>query len=149
MPEIGSSGLYAKWRGWSNGRSAELVGVAQPSARCGECGGVGRRREVLQRRMRALAIIVGDPHCDLGARIVDVEEQRLVQKLVTHTAVEALDEGVLDRLAWGDEVPVDAGLLAPGQHGIAGELGAVVGDDRTRLAAPLDDRGQFPRHTPS
>ena len=34
-------------------------------------------------------------------------EQRLVQQLVAQPAVEALDEGVLDRLARGDVVPVD------------------------------------------
>src|SRR6478735_10771164 len=87
------------WRGWSNGRSAELVGVAQPSARCGECGGVCRRLEVLQRRVRTLAVVVGDPCRDLGLRVVEIEEQRLVQEFVAHPAVEALDEGVLDRLA--------------------------------------------------
>ncbi|MCP1758630.1 hypothetical protein J2R87_009760 [Bradyrhizobium elkanii] len=45
-----------------------------------------------------------------------------------------------------NEVPVDASLLAPGQHRIAGELGAVVGDNRARFTAPRDDRRQLPRH---
>ena len=54
------------------------------------------------------------------------------RKLIAHTAVEALHEGILDRLTWRNEVPVDSGLLAPGQHGITGELGTVVGDDRAR-----------------
>jgi len=44
--------MYAKWRGWSNGRSAELIGVAQPIVRCGE-GGMSRGREVVQRRVLA------------------------------------------------------------------------------------------------
>lgn len=34
--------LYAKWRGWSNGLSAELVGVPQPIVHRGEVEGVGR-----------------------------------------------------------------------------------------------------------
>ena len=46
--------------------------------------------------------------------------------------------GGLDRLDRCNEAPVDAGLLAPGRQGIAGELRAVVGDNRARLAAPLD-----------
>lgn len=32
-------------------------------------------------------------------------------------------------VAWRNEVPVDAVVVAPGEHGVAGELGAVVGDD--------------------
>ena len=33
----------ARVRRWSNGQSAELVGVAEPIGRCGEYGGEGRR----------------------------------------------------------------------------------------------------------
>jgi hypothetical protein len=91
--------LYALRRGWSNGRSAELVGVAQPSARCGECGGVGRGCLVLQRGVRALAIVIGDPCGDLGPCIFEIKEHRLVHELVAHPAVEALDKGILDRFA--------------------------------------------------
>jgi hypothetical protein len=39
-----SAGFYAIRRGWSNVRSAELFGVAQPVARCGEVGGISRPR---------------------------------------------------------------------------------------------------------
>src|SRR4051812_37782641 len=56
-----SDQFYADWRGWSNGRAAELVGVAQPIARCGECGGIGRWRLVFQRGVRSLAVVVDDP----------------------------------------------------------------------------------------
>src|ERR1700730_16662555 len=98
--------MYALRRGWRNGRSAELVGVAQPIVRCGECGGVGRRGEVSQGRVWALAIVVGDPCSDLGPCIVEIEEQCLIQELVAHPAIEALDEGILDRLAWRNEMPV-------------------------------------------
>lgn len=51
----------------SNVRSAKLVGVAQPIARCGEGDGIGRRRQVAQRGMRALVAEVVDPIGDLGA----------------------------------------------------------------------------------
>jgi hypothetical protein len=139
-------GFYAGWRGWSNGRSAELVRVAQRIVRCGECGGIGRGCLIFQRGVWALAVVVGDPFGELVACIVEAEEQRLVQELVAHPAVEALDEGVLDRLARRDEVPVDGVVLAPSQHGVAGELGAVVGDDRARPATSCDDRRQLPCH---
>jgi hypothetical protein len=42
-------------------------------------------------------------------------------------------------------VPGDLMVLRPGQHGVAGKLGAVVRDDRARLAAPIDQRRQFAR----
>lgn len=37
-----------------------------------------------------------------------------------------------------DEVPIDGCVLAPGEHGVAGELGAIVGRDHSWLAASLD-----------
>ena len=56
-----SAGFYAVGRGWSNVRSAERVGVAQPIARCGEIGGIGCRREVAQRRVRPPLVVIVDP----------------------------------------------------------------------------------------
>jgi hypothetical protein len=63
--------------------------------------------------IEAIPIVVGDPYGNLGPRIIEVEEQCLVQELVTHAAVEALHERILDRFAWRNEAPVDTGLLAP------------------------------------
>jgi hypothetical protein len=65
---------------------------------------------------------------DLGQR----GEQRLVQQLVAQAGVEALDEGVLGRLAGGDVVPRDLDVLAPAQHRHAGQLGPVGLDQRQR-----------------
>ena len=42
-------------------RSAELVGVAQPIACCGEVGGIGGRGLIAERRMWAALIVVIDP----------------------------------------------------------------------------------------
>ena len=137
---IKSRGFYAVWRGWSNVRSAELVGVAQPIARCGEIGGIGRRREV------AAATSAGAGRCsrrpsprswcgrDRGRRTgVSLRSSSRIRPLKLST------EAVLHRLARRDEVPVDAVCsFAPGEHGVRGELGAVVGDDHARLAAPFD-----------
>jgi hypothetical protein len=128
-------------------RSAE--GVAQPVARCGEVGGIGRRRQVTERRMRALAVVVGGPSRNLGPGVIEVEEQGFVEKLVAHPAVEAFTEAVLHRLSRCDEVPGDLVVLRPAQHGVAGELGAVVRDDHARLAATIDQHRQLARHPPS
>ena len=54
----------------------------------------------------------------------------------------------LNRLSRRDEVPVDDGVLAPDEHGIAGELGAMIGHDHSWLAASLDDRRQFAGNAP-
>ena len=137
------------WRGVSNVRSAELVGVAQPVARCVEVGGIGRRGQVTQRGMRALAVVVVGPSRNLGPGVIEAKEKGFVEKLVAHPAVEAFAEAVLHRLSRRNEVPGDLVVLRPGQHGVAGELGAVVRDDHARLAAPIDQRRQFARHPPS
>ena len=42
-------------------RSAELVGVAQTIACCGEIGGIVRWREIAQSRMRAPLVVIVDP----------------------------------------------------------------------------------------
>lgn len=96
--------------------------------------------------MRALLVVVGNPNRDLRAGVVEVEEQRLIEKLVTHAAIEALREPVLHRLSRCDEVPVDTAVAAPGEHCVAGELRAVVADDHPRLAVARDDRRQFAGH---
>lgn len=46
-------------------------------------------------------------------------------------------------------MPVDDCILAPGEHGIAGELGAMVGHDHSWLAASLDDRRQLAGDAPA
>lgn len=40
-------------------------------------------------------------------------------------------------------MPINAGVLAPDQHGIAVELDAVAGNNEAPLAAPLDNRRQL------
>ena len=130
-------------------RSAELVGVAQPIACCGEIGGVGRRREIAQRGMWPPLVVVLGPGRDLCASMIEAEEQALVEKLVAHAAIEALAETVLHRLPRRDEMPDDPVVLRPGEHGVRSELGPVVRNDHAGLAAPLDQRGQFARHAPA
>ncbi len=64
--------------------------------------------------MRSLVIVVGDPGVDLFPCMTEAEEQRLIQKLVPHAAVEAFTEAVLHGLAWGDVMPRDFVFARPG-----------------------------------
>ena len=130
-------------------RSAELVGVAQPVAYCGEIGGIGRRCEVAERRVGALLVVIVGPIRDLFPRMIEAEKQALVEKLVAHAGVEARAETVLHRLAGRDEMPDDSVVLRPAEYGVRGELGSIVGDDHAGLAAPLDQRRQLARHAPA
>lgn len=62
----------------------------------------------------------------------------LVEALFAEPSVEALDERVLRRLSWLDEVELDATLVRPAIEGFADELRPVVGDDRLGQAVFLD-----------
>src|SRR5882762_7243572 len=58
-----------RWRhGWSDVRSAELFRVAQPVASCSEVGGISRRGEIAERRMRALLVVAPLQRLSLGGR---------------------------------------------------------------------------------
>lgn len=96
---------------------------------------MGRRGLVSQGRVRPGSVVVGHPGGDDGTGLGHAGENRLVKQLVTHASVEALDEAVLHGPAGGDVVPLHAMVLHPCQHGVAGQLGAVVGDDHLPLAA--------------
>src|SRR5271156_5242246 len=70
--------------------------------------------------------------------MIEAEEQAIVEKLVAHAPIETLTEAVLHRLSWRNEMPDDPVVLRPGEHGVRGELGPIVRDDHTGLAAPLE-----------
>src|SRR5947199_2010382 len=99
---------------------------------------IDRWRHVADAAVRPEVVVVVLPFRKSGASVSERCEECLVEQLVAELAVEALDEGVLRRLAWGDVVPIDAGLLAPAQDRSAGQLGAIVADDGVRLAALFD-----------
>ncbi len=71
------------------------------------------------------------------------DENAKLRKLVAHASVEGLAEAVLNGPARGDVVPVDARRLSPCEHGVGGELRAVVADDEPRFAATPDDLVEF------
>src|SRR5262245_54001777 len=80
---------------------------------------------IAQRTMRSMAVVVDPPSLDLPSCIGKVNEPILVQALVAKLPVEALDEGVLDRLAGTDEVQLDSRTIGPGVERLAGELWTV------------------------
>ena len=109
--------------------------------------GVDRRRQIAERAMRPDGVVIVLPDRQHFAGMGERGEQRLVQELVAQPAVEALDEGILLRLAGRDVVPFDPRLLRPAQDRHAGELGAVVGDDHRGPAARGDDGIELARDT--
>ncbi|MCP1909543.1 hypothetical protein J2R96_002023 [Bradyrhizobium elkanii] len=94
--------------------------------------------------MGAFAIVVGDPCREFGPGIVETEEQRLIQELVAHPAVKALDEAVYIGLPGAmkcQSMPVSLH-----QTSMALQVSSVpLSDDQAGFAAPRDNRRQFPR----
>jgi hypothetical protein len=76
-------------------------------------------------------------------------EGGLVRKLVAQAAVEAFDEGVLHGLTRRNLVPAELGLLGPAQDRIAGQLRAVVADNRPGPAAGADQQIKLTREPES
>ena len=83
------------------------------------------------------------PIRDFAAGMSHAQEQRLVEQLVPHAAIEAFDVAVLHRPPGSDLMPLDADLSAPCEHGIAGQLGAIVADDHAGLTSLRDQLRQF------
>ena len=95
----------------------------------GDCGGQVQgeacRGLVAEGRVGPFGVVVRDPGRDQIAGMGEVAEQRLVQELVPHPAVEAFDKAVLHRLARRDVVPFDLVLGAPLQDRVRGQFGPV------------------------
>ena len=61
--------------------------------------------------MGSVDVVVGPPGREACPDVRERREQRLVEQFVPQPAIEALDEGVLDRLAGSIDGPVDAIVL--------------------------------------
>lgn len=70
-----------------------------------------------------MQIVIGAPGRQGRSHMSKRWEERLVEQFVPQPAVEALDEGILDRLARGNVVPVDPHPVSEAQDGIGRELG--------------------------
>src|SRR5947209_20130652 len=91
-------------------------------------------------------VVVGHPFRDCLPRVVEPEEQSLVQQFVAHAAVEGFDVPVLHGLARCDVVPIHGMVPGPGEDRVRGELGAVIGNDHARLATPADELSELTSH---
>lgn len=92
-------------------------------------------------------VIIVRPLGDSASGMIEAEEQALVEQLVPHPAVEALNITVLHRFARRDVVPLDLMVFRPGKDGVRGEFRAVVGDDHAGFATAFDQRCQLAGNT--
>lgn len=76
--------------------------------------------------MRTVAVVIPSPGFDPLRRIRQVPEPARVQTLISELPIEALHEGVLDRLAGLDEVELDATLVSPLIERTTREFRAVI-----------------------
>jgi hypothetical protein len=104
------------------------------SVGCALLRGIDGGAHPAEPRMWPGVVVISAPGFEYGACMSERSEQRLIEKLVTQTADEGFDEGVLYRLARGDVMPVDLAVVGPLQDGVAGQLGTVVADDGLRSA---------------
>ena len=79
--------------------------------------------------MRPSDIVVGDPVGNLGAGVIQIGEEALVEQFIAHPTIEVFDEAVLHRLSRCDKVPIDDCVLAPGEHGVTGELASLIAEE--------------------
>lgn len=77
----------------------------------------------------ALLVVVDHPFVDDLPRLGQAAEEVGVVHFAAQAAVDALDVGVLGRLAWLDVMEGDAVTVAPGNEFVGDELGAVVDAD--------------------
>ncbi len=66
--------------------------------------------------MGSIFVVMLQPELGFSARICKGEEGVFVEELVADARVQALDVGILGRLAWSDEVPPHIMLCSPFQE---------------------------------
>src|SRR5690554_3658461 len=99
-------------------------------------------RHVVQRAVRADRVVLSSPQVYFDPRFFHGSEPLAVQTFVTELAIQALHKRVLSRFAGLDEAQCDPGFLAPEEHCLAGEFGAVVADNLSGRASFLAHPGQ-------
>jgi len=97
----------------------------------------------------ALLIVCSGPSRQRRSGVIEIVEDRLIEQLVTHAAVERFADPVLHRFSGGNEMPSGPTALSPGEHRVGGELGSVVRDDQIGFATPGDDGVKLARHPPA
>lgn len=84
--------------------------------------------------MGPLLVVVDPPVLDDRPRVGETEQPVFIEAFVVAGAVEALHEGVLNRVARFNEAEMDTVLIGPPVQGLASELGVVVHADPLRMA---------------
>src|ERR1700753_324864 len=79
--------------------------------------------------MGTSSVVVEAPGLDVMPSIAKAGKPELVQTLVSESAVEALDVGILDRPARANEVQAHAILMSPKVKGLACEFRPVIDHD--------------------
>lgn len=105
----------------------------RPGDCCGQAQGETCCGLVAESRVGPCGVVVGDPSRDQVAGMGKVAERRLVQEVVPHPVVEALDKAVLHQLAGLNVVPFDLLLGASLQDRVRGQFGAIFREDHSRL----------------
>ena len=95
------------------------------------------RGHVAKGAVRSDSIVLLSPLLDRLPSFLKCLEPVAVQTLFAEARIEALDERVLNGLAWADEVQMDAVAVSPLIEGLRGELRSVI---------DADHRGHADRH---
>lgn len=90
---------------------------------------------------RTHGIVVRPPCLDDPSRCSQRCEQVLVQALVAQATIERFHKAILLRLARGNVVSRDAGVLAPGEDGVTGQFGPIIADHHAWQSATFGDGG--------
>ena len=83
-------------------------------------------RHVCQRTVRALFVVISPPSFDFAPCVVQTGEPVGIQTFIAQSAVEALHEGILHRLARLNELQSHAPFFAPGGQRPAAKLRPIV-----------------------
>src|SRR5215831_2277044 len=103
-----------------------------------QCASELGRRPVVERAMRALAVVLLLPVVQGCSYIIQCSEPVCVEALVAQPSVEALYVTVLHRAPRLDVHQIDLSFFYPAQHAAGGELRSVVRSQVVRHATLLD-----------
>lgn len=70
--------------------------------------------------MRPAVVVVHTPAINAVACVVQTGEPMQIQAVVAELAVETLDESILSRFTWLNEMELDASTLRPEKHRLTG-----------------------------
>ncbi len=99
--------------------------------------------------MGPVRVVADAPGLDRPPRVLQIQEPVLIQALLAQPSVEALDEGVLYRLARPDELELHTPQMRPLIQGPARKLRPVIYANRSRKPTVPGHTVQDLRHSSS